>query len=407
MSAALAVPQVAESVPGFAQEERNALAPDFDAMVAPHIRKLRPYEAGKPIEEVQRELGLTDIVKLASNENPFGPSPRVLEALAAAVHRSDRLFLYPDAAVAETRGAIAAFLGIDPQWVVVGNGSNEILALVVRTFLQPGENVVTSLGTFPAYGLLARAHGAELREAPLGPGFAYDLQAVAHFVDRNTRVVFLANPNNPTGTAFGHAALTAFLAAIDAQADPARPPIVVLDEAYFEYLDRETYGGDTLALVRARPTTIVARTFSKAFALAGLRIGYGVMHPALAAFVSRVREPFNVNALAQVAARAALEDLVWTRAHVAIACSERTRVMGELTTLGLTVVPSEANFVFIDLGRPGVPIFQALLRRGVIARPTAAGGLPDGLRVTIGRPDENTRFLEALSAVLHEETIAR
>ncbi len=394
MSAALAVAHVAA----------NAL--DFEAMVAPHIRKLRAYEAGKPIEEVQRELGLSDIVKLASNENPFGPSPRVLEALAAAVQKPERLFLYPDAAVAETRNAIARFLGIDdPSWVVVGNGSNEILALVVRTFLQPGENVVTSVGTFPAYGILARAHGAELREAPLGPGFAYDLQAVAHFVDRQTRVVFLANPNNPTGTAFGHAELTAFLAAIDAQADPARPPIVVLDEAYFEYLDRDAYGGDTLALVRTRPTTIVARTFSKAFALAGLRIGYGVMHPTLAGFVNRVREPFNVNALAQVAARAALQDLAWTHAHVAICRGERARVLGELRALGLAAVPSEANFVFIDLGRPGVPFFQALLRRGVITRPTAAGGLPDGLRVTIGRPEENTRFLEALAAVLHEEGI--
>lgn len=401
---------------------------EFGALVAPHIRKLRAYEAGKPIEEVQRELGLSDIVKLASNENPFGPSPRVLEALAAAVLRIDRLFLYPDAAMAETRQAIATFLGVDPAGVVVGNGSNEILALVVRTFLQPGENVVTSAGSFPAYGIVARAHGAEFREAPLGDGFAYDLAALARSVDPQTRVVFLANPNNPTGTAFGHAALTSFLAAIDAAADPARPPIVVLDEAYFEYLDHAAYGGDSLALVRARPTTIVARTFSKAYALAGLRIGYGVMHPALADFVNRVREPFNVNALAQIAARAALADPDWTREHVAICRQERARVIAELGTLGLAAIPSEANFAFIDLAlaheergplaredlarqhlasRSGARFFQALLRHGVITRPTAASGLPSGLRVTIGRPDENTRFLEALVAVLREEAAAR
>lgn len=384
-----------------AKNEDGAGTPAFAELVSGSIRNMRAYEAGKPIEEVQRELGLSDIVKLASNENPFGPAPTVLAALTEAAQRIERLFLYPDAAMAETRAAIGQFLGIDPGWIVVGNGSNEILGLIVRTFVQPGENVVTSAGSFPAYGILARAHGAEFREAPLGADFGYDLGAVAAQVDRTTRVVFLANPNNPTGTAFDHRALTDFLAAIDAQGDPRRPPIVVLDEAYFEYLDQAAYGGDALALVASRPTTIVARTFSKAYALAGLRVGYGVMQPALADYVNRVREPFNVNIFAQIAARAALAAPGWTREHVAICVAERARVTAAVAALGLRPVASQANFVYIDLGeRLGGPLFQALLKRGVIARPTAASGLPHGLRVTIGRPDENARFLDALAAVL-------
>jgi histidinol-phosphate aminotransferase len=351
-----------------------------------HIRRIAPYVPGKPVEELAREMGLTDIVKLASNENPVGPSPRAAEAARAAIAAIHR---YPDGGGFDLTRALARRLGVEPAAIVLGNGSNELLDLVVRTFYRPGDSAVTSANSFVVYPLAMGVVGSECRQVAMR-GDTYDLDALLAAVDETTRFVFLANPNNPTGTAVSRGALTAFL---DRLPDHC---LCCLDEAYFEYQDPEADPVDGVALFNAGRQVAVFRTFSKAYGLAGLRIGYLVIHPTLAADVHRVREPFNTNHVAQKAALAALADPDHLTRVVAENAAGRQWLGDALRGLGLAPPPSQANFVYVDLGRPAAPVYQAMLRAGVIVRPVG----PTQLRITIGTTAENRRCVGALQEAL-------
>ncbi len=363
-------------------------------LVADHIASLAPYPPGKPIEEVQRELGVADCIKLASNENPLGPSPRAVEAMKRAM---DGLNLYPDGGGYYLKGALGERFGFSRSEILLGNGSNELIELLIRTFMSPpGLNAVTSASTFIVYKLIMQACGRELREAPLGPDRGYDLDAMLERIDSNTRLVFIANPNNPTGTYVTADALERFVAGMDARCGDD-PPILVLDEAYYEYVDAPDYP-EGVTWVRTRPRTVVLRTFSKAYGLAGVRLGYGFASADIVDYVNRVRQPFNVSNLALVAGVAALEDREYLAEVVRLNREGMALVTRELERRGVTVVPSQANFLLADFGRDTGPLYQALMRQGVIVRPMASYGLPTTLRVTVGTPEQNQRFLEALDA---------
>ncbi|MEC9071102.1 MAG: histidinol-phosphate transaminase [Myxococcota bacterium] len=366
------------------------------SLVGDHIENLVPYAPGKPIEEVERELGIEGCVKLASNENPLGPSPRAMEAVRDAV---GDLHYYPDGGAFYLKQALSDRLGVGIDELVIGNGSNELLEFVARTFLQPGENAVTSAATFIVYKLATLACGQEIREAPLGPGQGYDLDAMAELVDERTKVIFLANPNNPTGTCFGADALASFLERVDARFPADERPIVVLDEAYREYVDLEDYP-DAIALWRKRPRTIVMRTFSKAYGLAALRCGYAVATADLVSYMNRVRAPFNGNSLALIGAEAALGDQEFIARSVAMNQEGKELLTEGLSAMGLGVVPSYTNFVLVDYKRDCREIFEQMMRLGVIVRPMAPYGLTTSLRVTIGTPEQNARLLAATASVL-------
>jgi histidinol-phosphate aminotransferase len=357
------------------------------SLVTPSIEALVPYEGGKPIEELARELGVTDAVKLASNENPLGPSPLALEAARSAllsVHR------YPDGAAYALRDAIARFHGVRQDEVLQGAGSNELLDLVVRTFATPAHHIVFGEPAFVVYRIASLAGGVPFTAVPL-KNLVHDLPAMAGAVKPETRVLFVANPNNPTGTHVGRAAVEELLRSV--------PPevIIVMDEAYFEYADAPDYPS-SLSLRHLRERLLVLRTFSKAYGLAGLRVGYAIGPANLIDYMNRVRAPFNTTLPAQAAAIAALDD----QAHVAKSREsngiERARLTRDLVSLGLEVAPSQANFVLVNVGRPARVIYERLLERGVIVRPF--GNLPTSLRVTCGLPHENERFLTALEQVL-------
>ena len=361
------------------------------ALVPSHVASLTPYVPGKPIEEVERELGISGVAKLASNENALGPSPL---ALAAARAAAARVNLYPDGSAFELRRALAARLGAPPAEIFVGNGSNELIELIVRTFVLDDEAVLTSAGSFVAYRLAAQAAGRTLVEAPMRERFHYDLAGLQARVTRKTKVVFLANPDNPTGTWLLERELVPFLAAVPEQT------LVVLDEAYLEYVDAPGFP-DSLALRARFPNLIVLRTFSKIYGLAGLRLGYGVARPELVGFLDRVRAPFNVNLVAQAAGIAALGDVDHVARSRRLVLEERPRLAAGLAGLGLEVVPSQGNFLLADLpGADGQRLFQDLLREGVVVRPVGGYGFPSALRVTVGRPEENDRLVEALRKVL-------
>lgn len=365
------------------------MACDFIALAVPGVQKLSPYQPGKPIEELERELGLNDIIKLASNENPLGCSPRVLVAVEDAL---SELALYPDGNGFVLKQALADFYQRPLAEVTLGNGSNDILELVARAFLRPGDEAVFSQHSFAVYPLAVQAVGATGVSVP-AQRWGHDLPAMAAAITERTRVVFIANPNNPTGTWVEERELEAFLMAVPENV------LVVLDEAYGEYVEKG-YLPDGLDYLDRFPNTIVSRTFSKAYGLAALRVGYAFAHPDITNVLNRVRQPFNVNALALRAAVAALGDqdfVARSRQHNAAGMKQ---IIEGLQALGLSHIPSRGNFLCIDLRREGLPVYEALLRRGVIVRPVANYGLPSFLRVTIGAPAENERFLAALQAVL-------
>ncbi len=364
-------------------------------LVPPHVASLTPYVPGKPIEEVEREYGVTDVAKLASNENPLGPSPRALAAIREAAARVN---LYPDGASFLLRNALAAKLGVEPREVLVGNGSNELIELLVRTFVLDGEEVLTSAGTFVAYRLAAQAQGRTVVEAPTKARYQYDLEALRKLLSRKTKLVFLANPDNPTGTCFAEQELVPFLDAVP------KDTLVVLDEAYLEFVDGPGFQ-DALALRRRHPNVVVLRTFSKVHGLAGLRLGYAVARPDVVEYVDRVRAPFDVNAVAQAAGVAALEDDEHVARSRALVLAERPRLADGLRALGAAVVPSQGNFVLADFpGRPGKELFEALLREGVVIRPLGPYGFPTAQRITVGHPAQNERCLAALARVLGRAT---
>jgi histidinol-phosphate aminotransferase len=354
------------------------------------IRTLAPYKPGRPIEEVERELGIRGSVKVASNENPLGPSPLALEAVRGVLGDLHR---YPDGGAVVLARKLAARLGVDPLRIVFGNGSNEILELVCRLLAGPGDEVVFSADAFLVYPLVTTAVGATAVAAP-PRGFCHDLEAIAARITARTRVVFLANPNNPTGTIVTRPALESFLSSVPDDV------CVVLDEAYFEYVEDPDYP-DGISLLDRHPGLVVSRTFSKIYGLAGLRIGYGVGSPELMDALARLRQPFNVNLVAQVAAAAALDDVDHVAASVAMVRESRRRWAEACARLGLEYVPSHANFVLVRTGR-GAAVTEALVHRGVIVRPMDAYGFPEHVRVTFGTEAEDARVLAALEAVLAE-----
>jgi histidinol-phosphate aminotransferase len=357
------------------------------SLVLPSVETLVPYEGGKPIEELARELGVTQAIKLASNENPLGPSPK---ALAALRERAGEIHLYPDGAAYRMREALAAHHGVSMDEVIHGNGSNELLDLVVRTFATPKHHIVFGEPAFVVYRIAALSGGVPFTAVPLRE-HRHDLEAMAAAVQPNTRVLFVANPNNPTGTHVGRRAVERLLREV--------PPevVVVMDEAYIEYANAPDFP-DSLQLRSLRERLIITRTFSKIYGLAGLRVGYAVGPARLIDYMNRVRAPFNVSILGQAAAIAALTDGEHVERSASHNRAERERLTAELTALGLAVAPSQANFVLADVGRPARPVYDALLRLGVIVRPF--GNLPTSLRITIGTQSENTRLIASLREVL-------
>ena len=352
----------------------------------PQLRDLVAYEPGKPIEDVARELGLepSQVSKLASNENPLGPSPKALEAMRAALEKSH---IYPDGGGYYLREAIAAKFGLQRANVVLGNGSNEIIEFVGHAFLKPGDEIVTAKHAFVMYKTTAQLFGAPTIEID-DPHFTHDLDAMAAAVGPRTKAVFVANPNNPTGTLVSQAAIDRFVDLVPPQV------VIVFDEAYQEYLDEPL---DTVKFVReGRPNILVLRTFSKIQGLAGLRIGYGLGPAELVEVLQKTREPFNTNSVAQAGALAALDDDAHQEATKALAREGRDYLQRCFSALGLKYVPSTANFVLVKVGN-GKAIFQALLRKGVIVRDMNAYGLPEWIRVTIGTMEQNTRFIRELN----------
>ncbi len=354
------------------------------------VHKIKPYQPGKPIEEVAREIGVEkveSIIKLASNENPLGPSPRALEAVRAAL---DSVNLYPDGSAYYLKQSLSRKLEAPPEKIIVGNGSNEIIELIMHVFVGSGHRVVYAHPSFLVYRLVATMFGAEATEVPL-KDFVHDLPAILEAVDADTRVIFIANPNNPTGTALEPSGIEEFLAGVPDHV------VVVLDEAYYEYLPPELRFEGLPWLDRKK--LILLRTFSKIYGLAGFRIGYGLASAECVEILNRVRQPFNTNTPAQVAARSALEDEEHVKNTLEVNREGLKTLEEGFSRLGLEYVPSVANFMLVKVG-DGEEIFKRLLSRGVIVRPMGFYDLPEYLRITVGLPGENQRLLRELEAVL-------
>lgn len=353
------------------------------------VQQLVPYVPGKPVEELQRELGLNEVIKLASNENPLGTGSKVTAAIQATLPELTR---YPDGSGFALKTALSRIWEIAPEQITLGNGSSEILELVMRTFVTPDHEVVFSQHAFALYPILTQAVGAQARVVP-AKDFGHDLSAMSAAVNEKTRVVFIANPNNPTGTLLHKIAVEDFIAAL--------PPYVlcVLDEAYYEFVD-PAVRTESLHWPERYPNLIVTRTFSKAYGLAGLRIGYGISSVDVADLLNRVRQPFNANMLALAAAEAALGDAAYLAETLAVNNAGMRQLTAAFKTMGLDWIPSSGNFVSVDLKQNALPIYEALLRKGVIVRPVANYEMPNHLRVSIGTERENQLFIDALREVL-------
>ncbi|WP_127470875.1 histidinol-phosphate transaminase [Thiomicrorhabdus aquaedulcis] len=374
----------------------TALTSSFKEVVLPQILGIHPYVPGKPISELQRELGLTRITKLASNENPLGASPKVLEAIHQALVDIAR---YPDGSAYELKTELAHFLKCQTNQLVIGNGSNELLELVARAFAGPGDEIVYSQYAFAVYPISAQVVGATGVEVT-AKNWGHDLDAMANAITAKTKVVYLANPNNPTGTLFNRQAWEAFISRVPAHV------IVVLDEAYVEYAQAAVNAQDYLngmAYINAHPNVLVSRTFSKAYGLASLRVGYMAGTPEIIGYLNQLRAPFNINQLAQVAAVAALKDAEFVQKGVALNQQGMQQIITALNELNIESIASVANFLCINLGEKAAKINQMLLQKGVIVRPVANYGLTQFLRVSIGTHAENAHFIEALRASLQEQ----
>lgn len=360
--------------------------------VRPSVMVMKPYVPGRSLDSVQRELGITDLLKMNQNENPLGPSPRALDAIVAAL---PNVHTYPDGLSPGLRDRLATLWDLPPEWVLVGNGSDEIFRLLAESYLQPGDRVVAPAPSFAGYPLVAELMGAEVVRVPLAND-AMDPPAMARAAaEREARLLFLCRPNSPTGAVFSTEALRAAM--------PFIPPdsLVVLDEAYREF-DETAF--DSRALLLDFPNLIVTRTFSKIYGLAGLRLGYGVMRPQVVEWLLRVRDPFSVNLPAVAAGIAALDDREHLERSRRLVHDGKRQLYALFDLLGLSYVPTQANFVLFHTARPAVEVYEAMLRRGVLIRPCASFGLPSSLRVTIGTAEQNAAFGTALSAVLGEET---
>jgi histidinol-phosphate aminotransferase len=355
-----------------------------------YVQAIAPYVGGKPIEELAREMGIpvASIVKLASNENPLGMPASAKLAMQAAM---DDLGRYPDGNAFEVKAAISKKLNVPADWVTLGNGSNDILELAARAYLQPGQSAIFAQFSFVVYALATQGLGARAIVVP-AVDHGHDLPAMLAAIEADTKIIFIANPNNPTGTFLTPKAIGEFLAKVPSNV------LVVLDEAYNEYLDGE-FRSDAVAWVRQYPNLILSRTLSKAYGLAGLRVGYAVAQPAITDILNRIRQPFNVNSLAQAAAVAAINDDVFLAQSKQINTAGYVQLTTAFTRLGLNFVPSKANFVLVHIGSVGggaAAVNNTLLKQGVIVRPVAGYGLPDYLRVSIGLEAENAAFIAAL-----------
>ncbi len=350
---------------------------------------LKPYTPGKPVEEVKRELGLDDIIKLASNENPLGPSPLAIEALRKSL---DAIHFYPDSNCFYLKERLASFLGVEANQLLIGNGSDELLKLLAETFINRGDEVIFASPSFSEYEFTATIMGAKCMAVPLRD-FKHDLTAMADAITEKSKIIYLCNPNNPTGTAVSKAEADEFMARVPEDV------IVVFDEAYFEYVEAPDFPNG-LDYLQQGKNVIVSRTFSKIYGLAGLRIGYMVTAPEIVAAVNRVTEPFNVNLLAQIAALAALDDEKHVEASQKMNLTGKAYLYSEFDKMGLKYVATEANYIFVDTGQDCQEVFKRLMLKGIIIRTGDIFGYPSYIRVTIGSQAENQRFIKALQEIL-------
>lgn len=371
----------------------NPTAPNHLAEISERLRQLKPYQPGKPIEEVKRELGITgEIVKLASNENALGPSPAGIAALQEAL---PKLALYPDGGCHDLRAAVSAKLDVPGDMLIFGNGSDEIIHLIGLTFLQECDQIVVGDPTFVLYEAAATLAGAETIKVPLTrPDFRHDARAMADAFTDRTRLVFVANPHNPTGTVIGRAEVELLLERLPSRA------ILVLDEAYGEYVYDDPEFPAAIPYIQQGARVIGLRTFSKMYGLAGLRVGYGVASPEIIRALNQARSPFNVNLAGQVACTAATNDDAFVQKGREVNAAGMQQLTDGFTALGLTYIPSRANFVMVDVQKPCREVFDYLLRQGVIVRTGDIFGLPTMIRVTIGTPAQNEKFLAALRGAL-------
>ena len=358
------------------------------------IMQIKPYVPGKPVEEVERELGITDVIKLASNENPLGPAPSAVSTLQK---QAASVSLYPDGNCYYLKEALSQHLGVSPAHLIVGNGSDEIIELIAKAFLNEGEETIVADPTFSEYDFATKIMGGRTIVVPT-KDLTHDLEAMLAAVTDKTKLVFICNPNNPTGTLVDKASVDAFLDKLP------QDVITIFDEAYYEYVTAENYP-QTVEYVQAGRKVIVLRTFSKIYGLAGLRVGYGISTPEIIGMLHRVKEPFNVNLLAQAAAVAALKDTDHLEKSRAVNDEGKNYLYQEFEKMGLFYQPTHANFIWVQVKADSQTVFAKLLRRGVIIRTGDIFGAPDVIRVTIGTPEQNQRFIAALRDVLTEEGV--
>jgi len=352
------------------------------------VLSAKPYQPGKPIEEVKRELGLRDVIKMASNENPLGPSPKAVKAIKKYAGLINR---YPEGGCFYLRQAIARKLKIKPEQIIFGNGSDELIGLTLRAFVEEGGEVIVASPTFLMYEVASIVHGAKIKIIPTRY-FKYDLKAIKHAITKNTKAIFIANPDNPNGTYVSKYELEDFLKGLPQNI------IVFLDEAYFEFAEEQDYpnGLDYVG----KNNIIVTRTFSKAYGLAGLRVGYGISSPEIIRYMEAVREPFNVNSLAQAGAIGALKDKDFLAKAKKVVREGKKFIYSELKVIGIRYVPSVTNFILIELGPKSGEVAEKLLKKGVIVRNMKAWGLGNFIRVTIGKKEENKRFVKELKKII-------
>lgn len=360
----------------------------MNGLIRKSIENIAPYEAGKPIEETRRQLGLKEVIKLASNENPLGPSPKALEAIRKNLSGINR---YPDSQGFYLKRKLARALNLQPANIVLGNGSDELIDIIIKTFVEEDEFIVTADTTFLEYKIISQANGRNILTIPLRY-FKYDLAGIRKKINEKTKLVFISNPNNPTGTYVTKLELEDFMRDLPANV------LLVLDEAYDTFIDIDDFPNSLNYL--SNKNAIVLKTFSKAYGLAGLRIGYALARPEFTAYLERVRQPFNVNLLAQAAAIAALDDKKFLRRTRRIVLEGKNYLYDCLARLGVAYLASVTNFILVDVGRDGVSVFNQMLKYGVIVRDMKQYGLKNFIRVTIGTKKENERFIKVLKRVL-------
>ena len=359
-----------------------------------NIQDIKPYEPGKPIKELQREYGIRHVIKLASNENPLGPSGKALRAMRAAIRD---VHLYPEGSCFYLLTRLAKELEIDPAHLIFGNGSNEIIELLARGFLSEGDEVISSEMTFLVYPILSRVCGAKFVTVPM-KDYRYDLDGILKAITPKTKLIFIANPNNPTGTYVTAGQVEDFLSKVPENV------VVCFDEAYVDFVEAEDFPKMLACVKEGRSNVIVLRTFSKAYGLAGLRIGYGAASKEMIQYLHKVRQPFNVNSVAQAAATAALDDSFFRWRTKWLVVRGRKFFYRKLKKLGLEYLPSQANFILVNMKADGQEVYQDLLRQGMIVRPMGAYKLPDWIRITIGRRSQNVELIRLLKAYLAKKT---